>query len=199
MSDGALRRFDRGLVAPGRRAALAAALMMVLAAPAAGATPADTSAARDTTSTTTIVLVRHAEKSTTAIGDVPLSTAGKLRARELARLLADTDLDAIYVTPYLRNRQTGEPLAALKGDSLTVVDPVDETVRRLRSRHAGRTVCVIGHSNTLPQIIEQLTGQRIPPFTEGDYDRLYVVTIAPGRPATLLRLSYGATQPPPNE
>lgn len=153
----------------------------------------DGSATVDST-TTTIVLVRHAEKSTTMIGDVPLSAVGFLRAKELAHVLGDTPLDAIYVTPYLRNRETAEPLAKKHGDSLHVVDAIDETVRRLRTRYPGKTVCVVGHSNTLPQIIELLTGRKVEPFLEGEYDRLYVVTLAPGRPATLLRLNYGAAR-----
>jgi hypothetical protein len=53
-------------------------------------------------------------------------------------------------------------------------------------------VLAVGHSNTVPQIIEQLSGQKIAPFTEGDWDRLYVITLMPRRPASVVLLRYGA-------
>ena len=147
-------------------------------------------------STTTIVLVRHAEKDTLLVGsDPPLSAAGILRAQELARVLGDTPIAAIYVTPFQRNRQTAQPLATRLGETLTVVNAVDSTIADLRTKHFGQTVLAVGHSNTVPQIIEALSGEKIPPFTEGDFDRLYVLTLAPRRPAKLLALHYGAGKP----
>ena len=143
-------------------------------------------------STTTILVVRHAEKDTLMLGSDPrLSAAGTLRARELARVLADAGISTIYSTAWQRNRLTAMPLATQLGDTLTIIDAVDATVAALR-HHRGETVLVVGHSNTVPQIIEQLTGVKILAFTEGDYDRLYVVTLAPGRPGRLLSLRYGA-------
>jgi broad specificity phosphatase PhoE len=155
-------------------------------------------AAPDTTAATTILLVRHAEKNTTMLGhDVPLSTAGTVRARELARVLGESRVDTIVVTPYRRTRDTAAPLAQRLGDSLLVIDPVDETVRRIRTELRGRTVLVVGHSNTIPAIVEALTGRSVPPFEEGEYDRLDVVTLIPGRPATHVRLRYGAPRATP--
>jgi len=153
--------------------------------------PVDTADA----SATTILLVRHAEKSTTLLGhDVPLSTAGAIRARELARVMGDAGIDTIVVTPYQRNRQTVAPLAERLGDSLLVIDSVDETIRRLRDDFHGQTVLVVGHSNTVPVIVEALTGRKVPPFGDGEYDRLEVVTLTPGRPAAYVRLRYGAAR-----
>jgi broad specificity phosphatase PhoE len=145
------------------------------------------------TAITTVFLVRHAEKDTTLLGhDVPLSAAGMLRARELRHLLGDERLDAIYVTPYLRNRQTAQPLADRLGDSLSVVDSPQETVRRIRELHRGHRVLVVGHSNTLPAIFEELTGTAMPAFRESEWDRFYVVTLVPGRAAQVVALRYGA-------
>ena len=148
-------------------------------------------------STVTILLVRHAEKDLKVLGsDPPLSAVGMLRAQELARVLADARIDAIYVTPYQRNRQTAQPLATLLGDTLTVVNPIDETVDRLRSRHWGQTVLAVGHSNTIPQIVEKLTGQHIRDFSEGEYDRLVIVTMTARRPARVVALRYGTSKAP---
>ena len=172
--------------------------LAVLAVPAALAPPARPAAGSiPDSAATTVIVVRHAEKDTMMVGaDPPLSAAGILRAHELARVLADAGISAIYVTPWQRNRQTAQPLADRIGDTLTVVDAVDETVERLRTRHAGRTVLVVGHSNTVPQIIEKLAGVTIPPFVERDFDRLYVVTLLPGRPARVTALHYGAARAP---
>ncbi len=169
---------------------LATILLLTVQAAVCGASRPDSAA-------TTILLVRHAEKDTRVLGaDPPLSAVGILRAQELAQVLADAKIAAIYVTPWQRNRQTAQPLATCLGDTLTVVDAVEETVTRLRTLHAGQTVLVVGHSNTVPQIIEKLTGEIVAPFTEGVHDRLYVVTLAPGRPARVLCLHYGAVATP---
>ena len=173
------------------------ALAFLVAALAAPATPRAATSAADTSAATTILLVRHAEKSTLQVGDVSLSTAGSLRAKELARVVGEADIDTIVVTPYRRNRETAAPLAQRLGDSLLVIDPVDETVRRLRADFRGKTVLVVGHSNTVPQIVAALTGREQPPFEEGEYDRLDVVTLIPGRPATHVRLRYGAPRTTP--
>lgn len=178
-------------VIPRRRFGLALAVCFLALAPLAAARAAPL---RD--STTTILLVRHAEKDTVLVGsDPPLSAAGLLRAQELARVLGDVPIAAIYVTPYQRNRQTAQPLATRLGTPLTVVNAVDSTITMLRTRHYGQIVLAVGHSNTLPQIIEALSGERIPPFAEGDFDRLYVLTLAPRRPAKMLALHYGAGKP----
>jgi broad specificity phosphatase PhoE len=174
-----------------RSLALALAACCLALAPLAAAR-----AAAPADSTTTILLVRHAEKDTIVVGsDPPLSAAGMLRAQELARVLGDAPIAAIYVTPYQRNRQTAQPLATRLGKPLTVVNAVDSTITLLRTGHYGQTVLAVGHSNTLPQIVEALSGEKIPPFTEGDFDRLYVLTLAPRRPAKVLALHYGAGKP----
>ena len=158
--------------------------------------PPGSAAAAASDSATTVIVVRHAEKDTTMLGSDPrLSAAGVVRAHELAQVLAEVRVSAIYVTPWQRNRQTAQPLATRLGDTLIVVDAIDETVSRLRTRHRGQAVLVVGHSNTVPQIIEQLTGEKIRPFVENDYDRLYVVTLPPSGPGRLLALRYGAHRP----
>lgn len=173
-------RFPIGLV-------LGTALFLAAARPVAAALP---------DSTTTILLVRHAEKDTLMVGADPrLSAAGMLRAQELSRVLKDAKIDAIYVTPWQRNRLTAMPIATRFRDTLIVVDSIDETVDRLCNQHYGQTVLVVGHSNTVPQIVEKLTGEKVAGFSEGEYDRLYVVTLPPNRRGRVLALRYGAGRP----
>jgi broad specificity phosphatase PhoE len=116
-----------------------------------------------------------------------------LRAHELARALGDVRFSAIYVTPWTRSRKTAEPIAQQQGDSLVIImDAIDGTVRGIR-QHPGGNVLVVGHSNTVPQILAALTGQAdLAKLTVG-YDDLFVLTLQSGRPPRLLRLHYGAS------
>lgn len=140
---------------------------------------------------TTILVVRHAEKDTAA-NDPVLSPAGVARARVLAHVVGGAGVSAIYVTHYRRCRDTALPLAQALGESLTVVDDTAEIMRRLRSRHWGKTVLVVGHFNTIPDIIRGLTGRAIPTFRDEEFDRLYVITLTPGGLPGLTGLRYGA-------
>jgi broad specificity phosphatase PhoE len=141
----------------------------------------------------TVVVIRHAEKNTTMLGhDVPLSDPGARRAQELVRVAGDVGFDAIYATPTRRTMQTGEPLAAMLGKTLTVVRETAETIRRLKTNHWGQTVLVIGHSDTVPDIVRGLTGHKVPDF-RGEFDLIYVVTITRDGHSTITRLRYGAS------
>jgi broad specificity phosphatase PhoE len=141
----------------------------------------------------TIIVVRHAEADTSQPGkDPPLSADGQARALELARVLTDTPLDAVYLTHFQRNRQTAAPLPRHAGDHPTVVDEVPAILRALRGGPWGTTSLVIGHSNTIPDLIRGLTGRALPPDEPVIFDRMWIVTLARDGTASLLRLHYGA-------
>jgi broad specificity phosphatase PhoE len=63
---------------------------------------------------TLVIIARHGEKADTT-QDTPLSPAGEARAAALARALADTRLDAVFVTEFVRTQRTGGPAAAARG------------------------------------------------------------------------------------
>ena len=90
------------------------------------------------------------------------------------------------------SRQTALPLATAIGESLTVVDDVAETVRRLRTGHFGQTVLVVGHSNTVPDMVTALTGRPFPTPGHLAHDGMWVVTLRRDGRASLLALRYGA-------
>jgi len=160
--------------------------------------------AAEPSGTTTVILVRHAEKASGS-GDPDLSESGRARARELARVLADVRLEALYATQYLRTRRTLEPIAEQRGLEVRV-DPVEggdlpgyarRFAAALVERHAGGTVLVAGHSNTVPQLIEALGVTPAPAIDETDYDDLFVVLRTGEGEPTLLHLHYGASSPGP--
>jgi broad specificity phosphatase PhoE len=143
---------------------------------------------------TTVFLVRHAEKNAHEPGgDAGLSAKGILRSQELARVLADTPLAAIYASHFPRARLTAESVARAQRDSVRIYDPnqLEALAERIRAEHAGQTVLVIGHGDTLPGTFEALTGDAFPD-KDVPYDKLYVVTLSPGGGYRLLTLHYGA-------
>ena len=139
-----------------------------------------------------IVLVRHAER--VAGGDDPaLSTAGRARAKLLARMLSDASVQGVYVTEFLRSRQTGKPTAEVAGVSLRAYDAANATAlaKTITATHSSGTVLVAAHSNTVDDIAAALGAPGVGELAETDFDRMFII----GRRsdgATLLRLRYGA-------
>ncbi len=151
-----------------------------------------------TAGSTTVIVMRHAEtESSVGIVDPPLSTAGEARAALLARMFGDAKVlgrvDAIYVSPALRNRLTAAPLAARLGISETVA-PADDPrglARRALREHSGGRVLIVGHSDTVPRIVGVLSGNpNIPEIGDQEYGTMYIVTVPRIGHANLLRLSY---------
>lgn len=149
----------------------------------------------------TIILVRHAEKSsgpTDAMGP-DLCPEGRARAEALTVALADCSLDAILVTDRRRTQQTAEPIAKQRALTPRVMaanaPPEDVAAAALES---GECVLIVGHSNTIPAIIESLGGPAGIAIAENDYENLFVVTTQPGRNPSLIRARYGprVTDPP---
>ena len=138
---------------------------------------------------TTIVVVRHAEKVDDGT-DPPLSTAGVARAEALARALRDLPVAAVYTSPFRRTAATVAPLCAARGLGPTTVTAADARGLAARLReHAGQTVVVCGHSNTVPDILRALGIAEAPAIADHEYDRLFVVTLGNGDPS-LLSLRY---------
>jgi broad specificity phosphatase PhoE len=145
---------------------------------------------------TTIVLVRHAEKASDDTRDPRLSALGWQRAIALAERLATTQLAAIYATPYQRTQLTAAATAQGKGLPVTLraaSEPASEFADMLRRRHRGESVLVVGHSNTIPALVEALGAQAVPPIAEHEYDRLFVVTLHGSQGAELRVETLGGT------
>jgi phosphohistidine phosphatase SixA len=148
--------------------------------------------------TTTIVLVRHAEKELGAISDAPLSPEGEKRADRLAQMFGDSQdfgrIRKIYVTNTRRTQQTALRLSQRIGLNSEVVDAKTdskELAKRVLAENRGARALIVGHSNTVPEIVQALTrGKDVPPMGEDEYDTLYVVTVPSFGPATVLRMKY---------
>ncbi len=126
---------------------------------------------------TTLIIVRHAEKISS--GDDPgLTPIGQDRADRLAEMLERHPIAAVYSTPYQRTRMTGAPTA--KDNDLEVMeyDPsnAEGFLKEVINKHRGETILITGHSNTVPAMVNLLTGSSLDNFSDSDYGNLFVIT-----------------------
>lgn len=145
---------------------------------------------------TMIIVVRHAEKSTNDPKDPSLSEQGNARANKLATVLKDANLKAVYTTQYKRTQQTGLPSATQAGLQLEVRPATKENIqtytsdllKEIQKKHRGETVLIVGHSNTVPEIIKHLSNVDVTTIGENEFDRLYVITL--GKKPRLVSATY---------
>jgi phosphohistidine phosphatase SixA len=140
----------------------------------------------------TVILVRHAERAVGTSPEVGISEAGRCRAEALAGMLADAGVRHIFTSEVARTGQTAAPLARILNLAPEVVPAkdVDALVAKLRSGPVGSAALVVGHSNTVPEIIERLGGGAVAPIGDSEYDRLFVVTFTGFKRATVVSLHY---------
>ena len=142
--------------------------------------------------THTVILVRHSERVPGNDPSIPINEAGRCRAKVLAGILSDAKVKSIYTSELARTQQTAEPLAqrlSIKPEVVPAKD-IDALVTKLRARTEEGTVLVVGHSNTIPAIVERLSGETEPPIGEGEYDRMFVVTLIGPNQASVVVLRY---------
>jgi len=146
----------------------------------------------------TFIVVRHAEKATDDPQDPNLSAAGRARAEALAQRLRDAPLVAAYATEFRRTQQTARPAADAHGLQVTAYfarGPAAESAAQWTQAHRSGTVLVVGHSNTVPDLVAALCGCTTQPMDDTEYDRLSLVRIDADGRATLEVGRYGATTP----
>jgi broad specificity phosphatase PhoE len=137
---------------------------------------------------TVIYLTRHAEKTSGA--DPALSERGLLRARNIATMLRRAGIRHIYATPFLRAHQTAEALATRIGATVQSYDPGAQHAFARQLLALGGSALVVGHTDTIPDLIRLLGGEPGMPYLETDFDRVYQLVIsADGHVTTTLLAS----------
>ena len=153
----------------------------------------------------TVFLIRHAEKEDEPRQDPPLKKEGVARSQELARVLSGAGIKAIYTSQFKRTKQTAEPLAAKLGLTATTItlkpnlsdlrliaeESTAETVNKILSA-PGENVLLVGHSNSIPDVIRMLGGDVVPTIDEKKFDDLFVVTVYAKGKAKVTQIKYGA-------
>jgi broad specificity phosphatase PhoE len=143
-------------------------------------------------SPTVVYLIRHAEKQDDGTRDPALTDQGTERASLLRHMLRDAGITHIHSTEFKRTQLTAAPLARSTGLEVASYDPRDLPAFAdwLKANH-GRHL-VSGHSNTTPGLVQALGGEPGEPIEEAhEYDRLYIVTIAPDGTVATVLLRYG--------
>lgn len=127
--------------------------------------------------TTTIYLIRHAEKAD-ATPDTDLSEAGKTRAQKWKAYLSDKNIAAIYSTPYKRTTATAEPLATANKLVINNYNPSEIDLKAIAEKNTGKSVLIVGHSNTIPKYINKLLREnKYPDIDENEFGYIYIVTV----------------------
>jgi phosphohistidine phosphatase SixA len=101
--------------------------------------------------------------------DPDLLPEGQAAAQRLPDLLARERPAIIYVSHFRRTGQTAAALAARYGLTPVVYDPADTPGLVARVRQGPWPVLIVGHSNTVPDIIAGLGGDRPAPLAHEDF------------------------------
>lgn len=130
----------------------------------------------------TVFVVRHAERADAGTSASPmmatdpdLSEIGKARADSLAAALKDAGITAVFTTEYKRTQQTAAPLARSLGLDVTTVSARDLPGLIEKVKAASGNVLVVGHSNTVGDVIARLGVTETVKVGDSDYDNLFVV------------------------
>jgi phosphohistidine phosphatase SixA len=138
-------------------------------------------------SQSTVFIVRHAEKADNS-KDAELSEAGRARAEALANMLRDSKISVIYTTEFKRTQQTAAPLAKALGLTVTPLPSENHAALVAKLRTSTANSLVVGHGNTMPDVIKALGIQEPVNIPDSDYDNLFVVLL--GEKPYLIRLHY---------
>lgn len=138
-----------------------------------------------------VFLVRHAERQDQST-DSPLSNIGRERAARLARMLKDSGITVIYTTQFQRTVQTAAPIAERLGVKPVVVASTDRTgvARRILSENGNDTVLVVGHSNSVPEVIKALGYVPEIRIADDEHDNIFLLMPGPSGSVTLIRLRF---------
>ena len=130
--------------------------------------------------TTTYYLIRHSEKvrNDTANKNPNLNEKGFERAEKWAAYFKNIPLDAVYSTNYNRTMQTSKPTADSKKLAIINYNPRNMYDSIFQKNTAGKTVLVVGHSNTTPAFVNKILGEKkYKDIDDSDNSCLFKVTI----------------------
>ena len=139
----------------------------------------------------TVIVVRHGAKLD-ASADPVLSPEGQAQALRLANMLATANIRAIYTTQYKRTMLQAAPTAKLLGLTPVTIPgkDTDTLIAKIRAHAKDEVVLVVGHSNTVPEILKGLGHAPAVTVREEDFDNLFIVTMRASGPPTVLNLRY---------
>lgn len=141
---------------------------------------------------TTVWIVRHAEKDTAYVNrqDPDLTATGQQRALDLATYLQKENIIKVFSTDTKRTKQTAKHVKA----PLEIYNPKNLTglLEVFNQQVKGKSVLIVGHSNTVLETIEAFGGKRpVTLLTDDDYDYIFKLEIEVGKPAVVSFYHFG--------
>ena len=127
---------------------------------------------------TTYYLIRHAEKevSDKSNRDPHLTEIGKERAQVWKEIFKEVAFDKIYSTSYHRTLETARPTAEDHQLSIENYDPKNLYSSDFKEATFGKTVLVVGHSNTTPDLANMILNKKTyNNIEERTYGNLYIL------------------------
>jgi phosphohistidine phosphatase SixA len=125
-------------------------------------------------------IVRHAEKATQEANmssDVPLTDKGKERAEALREILKDKRIVYVFSTNTIRTKSTAQPTAGLFHLTTEVYGPKPDSAFISLLKSKKKNTLVVGHSNTVDDIVNMLCGRKEMPgdLPDAEYNKLFIV------------------------
>jgi len=150
---------------------------------------------------TTVFLVRHCEKEVDGTKDPNLLKSGFERAEELARVLENSELDAVFATQYKRTQQTAKPTADKFGLELQIIESLKGEdlkyfMENILKKFKGKRILIASHSNIVPVLIkiirkEDFSITKMEYINDSIYDDLFVVSFTNRENVEVINLKYG--------
>lgn len=138
---------------------------------------------------TTYYFIRHAEKQRTdkTNRNPDLNYKGVQRAERWKEVFSNVKFDAIYSTDYNRTKQTAKPTADSKKLPVLLYNPRKMYSEGFQNNTKGKTVLVVGHSNTTNAFANKVLGEnKYPQIDDRNNANLYIVTVIDGKASSVL-------------
>ena len=128
----------------------------------------------------TFYLIRHAEKVRTnkSDRDPALNEKGIIRALNWKEYFINKDISKIYSTNYKRTLQTVKPIQEAIGLIAILYSPSSIDYKDFISSNEGEVVLIVGHSNTIPNFVNELINDQVyDQIDDLNNSNLYVVNL----------------------
>ena len=138
---------------------------------------------------TTYYFIRHAEKLRVdkTERNPNLNLKGFKRAEAWKEVFSNISFDAIYSTDYTRTKLTAKPTADSKNLPILIYNPRDMYSKAFQNLTKGKTILVVGHSNTTNVFANKVLGfDKYEEIKDNNNSNLYIVTIMNGNSSSIL-------------
>ena len=143
----------------------------------------------------TLLLVRHAEKDTSATADQndpALTQAGTERAARLGKKLRKYKVGAVYSTNFQRTMNTARPTAERRRLTVQTYDAKkpNELLDQIMKSKTKRFL-IVGHSNTIPDLANLIVKKEIfSDLNDEEYGVIYLIKLKNGEVVRTQIITY---------